>query len=57
MLDVIFLLPETYAKTLLEKKAQRLRKETGNDKLRAASEINKPTIFQVFKVSLLRYGL
>lgn len=55
MLDITFLLPETYTKALLEEKARKLRKETGNDKLHAASEINKPTMFQLYKVSLLRY--
>ena len=56
MLDLAFLLPETYTKVLLEKKARRMRKETGNNKLRSASEINKQTLVQLYRVSLLRYG-
>src|ERR1700738_1536617 len=38
----LFCLPETYTKILLEQKAKRLRKATGNDKLYSASEKNKP---------------
>jgi DHA1 family multidrug resistance protein-like MFS transporter len=34
-----FLLPETFSKTLLRRKAQRLRALTGNDKLRSEGEI------------------
>ena len=57
MLDIVFLLPETYTKALLEKKARRMRKETGNDKLHSASEINKETLVQLYRVSLLRHDL
>lgn len=54
MIDIVFLLPETYTKALLEVKARRLRKQTGNQNLHSASELNKPTMYQLFKVSLLR---
>ncbi|KAH8917183.1 MFS general substrate transporter [Atractiella rhizophila] len=36
-----FILPETYAPTILLKRAQRLRKITGNEKLRSQSEIDQ----------------
>jgi MFS family permease len=49
-----FLIPETYTKALLEQKARKLRKETGNQALHSASEINKPTMFELYRVSLLR---
>lgn len=54
MLDLVFLVPETYTKALLEAKARKLRKETGNEKLRAASEINKQSMVELYRVSLLR---
>jgi hypothetical protein len=54
MLDLTFLVPETYTKALLEAKARKLRKETGNESLHAASEINKQTMFQLYRVSLVR---
>lgn len=57
MLDLIFLVPETYTNALLEAKAHRQRKETGNDKLYARSERNKPTLYQLYKISLLRCSL
>jgi hypothetical protein len=54
MVDIVFFLPETYTKRLLEVKAARLRKETGNDKLYAHHEKNKPTMVQLYRVSLSR---
>jgi multidrug resistance protein len=54
MVDIIFFLPETYTKILLEKKAHQLRKETGNDQLYAAHEVNRLSMFQLYRVSLLR---
>ena len=57
MIDLIFLVPETYTKALLERKARRLRKETGNDKFHSQSEIDKPTMYQLYRVSLLRHCL
>ena len=54
MIDLFFWVPETYTSALLETKARRLRKETANNALRAPSEINKQTIFQLYRVSLLR---
>ena len=54
MVDIIFFLPETYTKRLLEVKAARLRNETGNDKLYAHHEKNKPTMVQLYRVSLSR---
>jgi hypothetical protein len=54
MVDITFFLPETYTKVLLEQKARRLRKETGNEALFSASEKNKPSMYEHYKVSLLR---
>lgn len=54
MLVDLYFIPETYTKALLEAKARRLRKETGNHNLYAASEKNKPTMYQLYKVSLSR---
>lgn len=53
-LDLVFLVPETYTKALLEAKARKLRKETGNDKLYAASEVNSQSVVHLYKVSLSR---
>jgi len=53
-LDIVFLLPETYTKALLEAKARKLRKETGNNKLYSASEVNAQSVVQLYKVSLSR---
>ncbi|KAI0307922.1 major facilitator superfamily domain-containing protein [Multifurca ochricompacta] len=41
---VLFTLPETYKPVLLAKKARQIRKETGEDRYYAPSEINRPTI-------------
>lgn len=49
----LILQDETYAMTLLERKAKRLRKETGNEKLRSALQPSrKPS--QVFWQSIIR---
>lgn len=53
-LDLVFLVPETYTKALLEAKARKLRKQPGNQKLHAASEINAQSVVQLYKVSLSR---
>ncbi|KAK9371453.1 major facilitator superfamily domain-containing protein [Lipomyces chichibuensis] len=53
----IFLLlcmPETYGKTLLERKAARLRKETGNENLHAAHERGGISHMQRFGQSIVR---
>jgi multidrug resistance protein len=49
----IFFLQETYAPTLLRKKAAKLRKETGNDKLHTQYDTEKK-ISKVLQVALLR---
>jgi MFS family permease len=54
LVDIIFFLPETYTKALLEQKAHSLRKSTGNKDLYAASEKSKQTMYELYKVSLLR---
>ncbi|KAG8850963.1 hypothetical protein FRB91_008663, partial [Serendipita sp. 411] len=43
---LIFFVPETYSPVLLKRKAQRLRKETGNERLRAPLELDERTILQ-----------
>jgi len=40
-LQIVFTLPETYAPVILKKKAQALRKSTGNDKYHAAAETKR----------------
>jgi hypothetical protein len=57
MVDFIIFVPETYTRALLEGKARRLRKETDNDKFYAQSEVNKPTMYQLYKISLSRCTL
>ena len=43
---LFFTLPETYVPVLLVRKAQRLRKETGDSRYYAPKEVNKPSIGQ-----------
>jgi multidrug resistance protein len=54
MLINLYFIPETYGKAILGAKARKLRKETGNHNLYAPGERNKPTMYQLYKVSLLR---
>ena len=49
----VFIQRETYPPILLERKVQRLRKETGNDKLRSALQSTK-TPRQLFLLSIVR---
>ncbi|KAK9451562.1 major facilitator superfamily domain-containing protein [Limtongia smithiae] len=51
---LLFLMPETYGRTLLERKAARLRKETGNMNLHAAHETTKISHFSHLRVSIVR---
>ncbi|KAK9334135.1 major facilitator superfamily domain-containing protein [Lipomyces starkeyi] len=51
---LLFCLPETYSKTLLERKAARLRKETGNENLHAAHERGGVSHMQRFGQSIVR---
>jgi len=48
-----FTLRETYAPTILERKAERLRKETGNEQLRSKLDTGLTTK-QLWKVSIIR---
>jgi multidrug resistance protein len=50
----IFLLQETYAPKLLKRKADRLRKETGNKALHTEYETPDKTLFNVLKTALTR---
>ncbi|KAK9367075.1 major facilitator superfamily domain-containing protein [Lipomyces kononenkoae] len=51
---VLFGVPETYSKTLLERKAARLRKQLGNDNLHAAHERGGVSHMQLLKTSIVR---
>ncbi|KAK5074222.1 hypothetical protein LTR64_006632 [Lithohypha guttulata] len=50
----LFLLPETYPPVLLKRKAQKLRKETGNQELRAPSELTGKTPSQLLLLNIIR---
>jgi len=50
----IFTLPETYPPVLLERKAKKLRKETGNQDLRAPSELSGRTPGQLLLANVIR---
>ncbi|ESK92459.1 mfs polyamine transporter [Moniliophthora roreri MCA 2997] len=47
-------MPETLATTLLRKKAERLRRETGDDKYRALEELESPPFKEMMKTALSR---
>lgn len=51
---LLVLVPETHANTLLKRRAKKLRKQTGDEKYRAISELKIRTLQQVAKDSLLR---
>ena len=53
LVAALFLMRETYPPILLERKTKRLRKETGNDKLRSALRSSK-TPRQLFFLSIVR---
>lgn len=50
----LFLLPETYPPVLLERKAKNLRKETGNQDLRAPTELSGRTPGQLLLLNVVR---
>lgn len=50
----VFTLPETYPPVLLERKAKKLRLETGNQDLRAPSEVSGRTPGQLLLVNVVR---
>ena len=47
-------LPETYAPTLLRKRAQRLRKETGDTTITTEQELFKASLSEIITETLLR---
>ena len=53
-LMVVFLLPETYGPTILEKRVKKLRKENNDDRYYSSSMKNRPPIGELLKVSLTR---
>ncbi|TIC04961.1 MFS general substrate transporter [Wallemia mellicola] len=53
-LMVVFLLPETYGPTILEKRVKKLRKEHKDDRYYCSSMKNRPPIGELLKVSLTR---
>ena len=48
------IMPETLAPVLLHKKAEKLRKDTGNDKYRAVEELEKKPLSESIKIALVR---
>lgn len=46
--------PETLASVLLRKKAEKLRKETGDDRYRTLSELEAEPLLQTLKVAISR---
>ncbi|KAL8700614.1 MAG: hypothetical protein Q9201_005356 [Fulgogasparrea decipioides] len=50
----LFFLQETYAPTLLKRKAERLRKETGNEKLYTEFDNPDQSLFKKLKISTIR---
>ena len=53
MVPVVFL-PETYGPIILQRRAKRLRKETGNERVFAPIELEKKGIKQLMTVTLTR---
>ncbi|KAJ5249109.1 MFS multidrug transporter [Penicillium chermesinum] len=53
-LAAFFLLPETYAPIILQRRARKLRKETGNMSLQTEVERQNKKITQVLRVALIR---
>lgn len=54
LLSVVALVPETYSPVLLRRKAEKLRKETGNDRWRAPIELQDRSMRQTILWSLIR---
>ncbi|KAI9812236.1 MAG: hypothetical protein M1832_000468 [Thelocarpon impressellum] len=54
LLSVVFLVPETYEPVLLQRKAERLRRETGNTKWRPPIEVADRSIAKTIMWSLIR---
>ena len=50
----LFMIPETYPPVLLERKAKKLRKETGNQDLKAPSELTGRTPSQLLLANVVR---
>ncbi|BGP00053.1 putative Fluconazole resistance protein 1 (putative) [Rhodotorula toruloides] len=57
LLFFTFLLPETYAPTILLRRAERLRKLTGNELLKTRWELENPHGVSLFKVGAKQIGL
>lgn len=53
-LPLVLLMPETYAPILLQRRAQRLRRETGNHNIVAQFDLQKRGIRQVLTITLTR---
>lgn len=49
---LVFVVPETYSPVLLKRKAQRLRKETGDDRIRAKLELEGKSIVKTVMLSV-----
>ena len=50
----LLLLPETYGPTILKKRAQKLRKESGNKNIFAPIELEKKGARQILTITLAR---
>ncbi|KAI2731275.1 uncharacterized protein N7518_002381 [Penicillium psychrosexuale] len=53
-LIALFVIPETYGPVILQKKAARLRKETGNEAIHAFLDLHEPTFSDIVTKYLLR---
>lgn len=51
---VTCIIPETLAPVILRKKAETLRKETGNDKYRTLEELERLSFQEMLKIALTR---
>lgn len=54
VVSILLLMPETYSRLLLKWKAERYRKETGNDRYYSEHDITNATLLSRLKVSMTR---
>lgn len=54
MMLFMFTLPETYAPVILKRRAKKLRKETGDDKICTEQELFKVPFSEMMKDTLIR---
>ena len=51
---LMFTIPETHAPTILANKAQRLREASGDESIRAPSEVGEQSLFELYRDALTR---